>query len=261
MTRLFDRYDDAALAHLFGEAGIWERLAARGFSRWAVAVTERGCAIPHVLLTADKDGRRHRLLDACLRRLSVPFPAPRPADEPPLDVVLVHWVREEDPTARFAADRPALLLQQHPGLGILRQAFHVAVRIADELGADGVASQPKFYHDAVIFQRSRLFLFADGGEQGRFEALQRDLAALPLREASLAVTGWCVRDECGQPLHWHPRFLMFPRSPRLTAYFHADAYAAAVAAARQTSHYAVDRDAVAAARAQLAPPAASAGPV
>lgn len=252
MTRLFDRYDEAALARLFGEAGIWDRLAARGFSRFAVAVTDSGRALPHVLLTADKNHGRHLLLDACLRRVTVPFPAPGTADEEPLDLVLVQWVREEDPTAQFAADRPPLLLQHHPGLGILRQAFHVVVRIAAELGADGVASQPKYYHDAVIFQRSRLFLFADGAEQGRFEALQRDLAALPLREASLAVTGWSVRDERDRPLHWQPGLLMFPLSCRLTAHFHADAYAAAVSAARQASGFAVDRDAVAGARAELA---------
>jgi len=257
MSRLFDRYDSAAFARMFQEVGVFESLSAKGFSGFAVAVDDTGLAIPHVRLSAEKAGHRHRLLDACLRRVVVPV-AGRDGDRArhiapggPLDLLFVQWVREEDPTAPFAAGRPPLPLQNHPGLGVLRRAFRVAVRIASELGTDGVASQPKFFHDAVIFYRSRLFLFLDGREQGRFEALQRDLNGLPLRDATVAVAGWCVRDEREQVVRWRPGYQVFPISPRLAAHFHAPQYAADVAAARGASRFRIDADALAAARLQL----------
>jgi hypothetical protein len=158
----------------------------------------------------------------------------------PLDLLLVHWVREEDPTRPFSPSRPPLPLQEHPGLGVLRRAFRVAVRMASELGVDGVGNRPKFFHDAVLFQRAPLFLFLSGVEQGRFEALRRDLAALSLRDASLAVAGWCVRDETGGGVRWDPGYLVFPLSDRLTAHFHAPGYAAAVAAGRRDARFVVD---------------------
>lgn len=254
MTRLFDRYDDAALARLFAETGVFARLRAKGFTDPAVAILGGGLALPRVLLSARKDGCSHLLLEARLGRIRVPAPAGAAEDvaDAPLDLLLVYWVREEDPTAEFSGTRPRLPLQHHPGLGLLRQTFRVAVRLADDLGADGVASRPKFFHDAVIFHRSRLFLHLDGSEQGRFEALERDLADWSLRDASIAVAGWCVRDHAGHPVHWEPGYQLFPLSPRLTAHFHSPAYAAAVAAARARWRFHVDPAAFAAVRAQLA---------
>jgi hypothetical protein len=251
MTRLFDRYDGAALERLFAEAGVLDGLHAKGFRDCAVALLGDGLALPRVALSASKDGRSHLLLEARLGRISVPAPTGGAA-EAPLDLLLVYWVREEDPTAEFTSTRPRLPLQRYPGLGMLRRVFRVALRIAGELGADGVASRAKFFHDAVIFWRSRLFLHLDGGEQGRFEALERDLAALSLRDASVAVAGWCVRDAQGRVVRWQPGYQVFPLSPRLTAHLHSPHYAEAVAAARAACHFRIDPDALAAARAQLA---------
>jgi hypothetical protein len=253
VRRLFDRYDAPALTRLFEEVGVLAALRAKGFGGFEVDIAGATLALPHVLLRAQKDGQSHLLLDACLRRIVIG------EDQlcefglsiaGPLDVLLVQWVREEDPTAAFGRERPPLPLQSHPGLGVLRRAFRIAVRIAADLGVDGVANQPKFFHDAVIFQHSRLFLFLDGREQGRFEALRGDLDALSLRDASLAVAGWCVRDNCDRVVRWEPGYQIFPVSARLTAYFHSARYAADVAAARQASAFRIDAGAFASARAQ-----------
>jgi hypothetical protein len=252
VSRLFDRYDPPALGRLFEEAGVLEALRAKGFGGFEVAIADTGVVVPHVLLRAHKAGQPYLLLDACLRRIAL---AERDASASgltvtgPLDLLLVHWVRAEDPTAAFAHERPPLPLQTHPGLGVLRRAFRVAMHIAADLGTDGVASRPKFFHDAVIFHRSRLFLFLDGREQGRFEALRRDLSALSLQQATLAVAGWCVRGEGDRVLRWNPGYQIFPVSERLTAHFHSPRYAADVAEARHTSHFRVDGAAFADARA------------
>jgi len=114
-----------------------------------------------------------------------------------------------------------------------------------------VASVPKFFHDAVIFYRSRFFLFLDSVEQGRFEALLRDLADLPLGDATLAVLAGAVRDAAGTVVRWTPGYQVFPLSPALAGYFHAAQYANQVTAAFDGHRFAVDREAVWRARSML----------
>ena len=240
---LLDHYDAAALGRLFAEAGIIDALCRKGFTQIEVRVDAVGRALPHALLFAAKDGTRYLLLDACVGEAVVRpayFAARGFAIERPVDVAVVHWVREEDPTVGFTAEHPPLPLQEHPGLGVLRSTFRVITRIAAELQKDGVVSVPKFFHDAVIFYRSRLFLFLDGTEQGRFEALMRDLAALRIGDASLAIAGGQVRDAQGAVTAWAPGYQVFPLSPPLTAYFHSAPYAAQVAAALACRRFTVD---------------------
>lgn len=258
MTLLFERFDEEALMRRFDEAGVLAVLRAKGFEDFAVAVVQTDPAVPHIQLRGGKGGREHLLLDACLRRLILRAACllePEEEEEArrPLDLLLVHWVREEDPTSSFSSERPALPLQNHPGLGVLRRAFRVALAIAQDLGVDGIANRPKFFHDAAIFHHSRLFLFLDGREQGRFEAMVRDLEGLPLRDASLAVAGWCVREPAGAAVHWQPGLQVFPLTPRLTRHFHSAEYAAEVEAMRAASRFVIDQGALAVVRAELAP--------
>ena len=243
MDKMLDRYDATALRRLFDDAGIIEALERKGFGTVDVVVESSGRALPHALLFAHKAGRRFLLLDACVgeARVQPAFFAQRGyLIEQPVELVVVHWVREEDPTASFAADRPPLPLQQHPGLGVLRQAFRVIAHIAADLGKDGVASVPKFFHDAVIFYHSRLFLFLDGEEQGRFEALTRDLRHLTLAKASLALASGAVRSSDGRPAQWVAGYQVFPLSPRLAAYFHSGQYTAHVDSGLADCRFSVD---------------------
>jgi hypothetical protein len=231
IDKVLDRYDATTLRRLFEEAGVVGALERKGFTDLEVVVEGAGRALPHALLFGHKAGAQLLLLDACVGEATVQpaFFARRDyLMERPIELAVVHWVREEDPTAAFATDRPPLPLQDHPGLGVLRLAFRVIVRIATDLGKDGVGSVPKFYHDAAIFLHSRLFLFLDGREQGRFEALARDLRHLRLGDASLAVLSGAVRDAHGLVAEWMPGYQVLPLSPSLTAYFHSGQYTARV---------------------------------
>jgi hypothetical protein len=251
VTPVLQRYDAQAMRQRCARAGLLERLQRKGFDAIEVVVDEAVGSLPHTRLLARKGGRSHLLLDACLleavvRPESAAFGAYRVQKS--VELLVVHWVREQDPTMPFGADRPPLPLQKHPGLGVLRDAFHVAVGIAADLRKDGVASVPKFFHDAFIFFRSRLFLFLDGREQGRFEALVRDLRGLPLGDRSLALAGWCVRDTAGAVVRWTPGYQVFPESGVLTAYFHSVEYQAAVDRGLQESRFRYDVEALAEAR-------------
>ena len=230
-ARLLGRYDAATLRTLFADAGVLRILEDRGFTDLEVAVDGTGSTVSHALLFGRKDGDRYELIDAILVEATIPPPLLTPGTglDRGLDLAVVYWLRQEDPTRPFVDSRPALPLQRHPGLGVLRRAFRVAVQMAGALGKDGVGNLPKFFHDAVIFFHSRLFLFLDGEEQGRLEALVRDLSPLSLGDASIAIIGGCVRDARGAVVQWRPGIQVFPISAALTAYFHSPEYAAAVA--------------------------------
>lgn len=242
-SKLFGRYDAAHLGRLFNEEGVYEILGQRGFHGFEVTLRVPEYGISHTALHAVRRGRRVRLLDACVTEAAV-----RPetfgrigfALNRPVELLSVFWVREEDPTREFEPGRLPLPLQRYPGLGVLREVFRVVVRVAREIGKDGVACVPKFFHDAVIFYRSRLFLFLDPAEEGRFEALMRDLAHLPIGTASLALIFGSVTGAEGRVAAWESALQVFPLSDDLCAYFNSGAYTARVDEAVGRNRFSVD---------------------
>jgi hypothetical protein len=240
VTELFGRYDGAAMLAMLDEAGVIAALARRGFRDAAVEFAASEGPPVHTKVTALKQGTRHILIDACftdvhLDRKSLDSFAIDGLDE--LDLLVVYWLREQDPTASFDAEHPRLPLQEHPGLGVLRRAFQVVVRMARELGRDGVAALPKFYHDAALFYHSRLFLFLAARDQGRFEAMARDFEGLPLGEASLALVRDLVRDEGGGLVRWQTSLQVMPLSERLVGVFHSPAWQEACSATLESHRF------------------------
>lgn len=240
MSKVLGNYDAPALLALLQEYGVGRVLRSRGFLGPDLAIDDRTGALINLRLYGWKRGVRYLLLEAALREGSADL---TPTDAHAIesaDLLVVQWVKEQDPTAHFTADHPRLPLQEHPGLGVLRRVFRVALHIGRDLGRDGVASYPKYPHDAAIFYRSRLFLFADPSEQGRFVAMLRDLGDLSLRDISLAVIGGCVRREDGRgdtTLSWHPGLQVFPLSRRLADYFNSVEYARRVEEAAKARHW------------------------
>ena len=225
---LLSRFDRCDIERRFAKVGLLDAVASKGFSELRVSIDDTGTGVPHVRLHGAKQGRQLLLLDACLSEAVVrePFFEKRGFSVTrPLELAVAFWVREQDPTVPFSAARPPLPLQEHPGLGVLPYAFRVIRDIAVELGKDGIAAVPKYFHDAYIFYHSRLFLFLDGREQGRFQRLLVDLAALPLGHASLAMLDGHVRDEEGRAVLWSPGYQVCPLGDQLTAYFNSGEYA------------------------------------
>lgn len=231
-AKLLGRFDATAIDARFAEAGFYAALANRGFDGFHVELEQPSSGLPHLRLSAVKEGARWQLLDTCITEMVVErgFFAERgfPCDAP-IELLTVYWLRQEDPTARFTGLRAALPLQRHPGLGVLRQGFEMVLGLARELGRDGVVCTPKFFHDAVIFYRSRLMVFLDPVQQGRFVALMRDLRPLPIGAASMLLIGGGVRDGKGEVTGWEGGLQVMPLSGRLCDYLNSSGYAAAVA--------------------------------
>lgn len=164
---------------------------------------------------------------ARLERGGAPPPG-RPEGFPRVDLLVIDWILLQDPGRPFPPGRRALPGQRHPGLGLGREVLASIVAAARRLEAKGVVAVPQYYHAAVLYHRS--FAFIDPVEEGRFQALARDLAGLSFEEAAFAVHEGRVRDATfDRPLAWRGTEMTMPLCDEIRGYLSSAAYIDAAA--------------------------------
>ena len=95
---------------------------------------------------------------------------------------------------------------------------------------------PAYFHNARFY--SPPFSFLAAAEQGRFEALVRDLAALEVAAASAAVDeGRVIEEPSGEVVRWRPGDMLAPLSAAVREYVGSREYAQAVAGSRETRRF------------------------
>jgi hypothetical protein len=232
--RFLGRLDAADLRRDLDEAGILSGLSERGY--------------PAVSLRIGVEGEEHRLrvlapglaaplVDLRVAESSALFQGPPrlPLGLEVLSFLAVISLVLQDPRAEYAADRPRMPGQAHPGLGRFVRVLDRLRAWAEDWGKDGLVAFPPHFHVAVWLGRS--LRFVSPRRQGRFEALRRDLAALRLAEASWAVEQGRVADETGQAARWEPGEMVAPLAPDLRGYLESEAYARAVGEARDAARF------------------------
>ena len=115
--------------------------------------------------------------------------------------LFVNWLSLRNPRDRFKPQRPQLPGQEVPGLGLAREMSQMLTLMARRLVLDGVAFRPSWYH--MAFAARHTARFVSPARQGRFLALVRDVAHLPLLEVTHALADGRVRLN-GQPYNWEP---------------------------------------------------------
>jgi len=231
------RLDAAALERELKEAEILSGLAERGYASVRIRTSlESG---EHRLRILPLGGITP-LLDLRLTEASTFLKDPRMSrlGLEVLSFLSMNWLTLQDPRRPFTADRPALPGQEHPGLGLSRRVYSRLLVWAEDWGKDGLLNFPEYYHNASIYAPA--FRFLAPVRQGRFEALRRALADLPLAEASRAVHEGRVRDEAaGGPFLWQPAEMVAATSTDVRLYLASPDYQAAVAEARKRSRFAL----------------------
>ena len=186
--RLLGFYTKEGIEYALHHYGILSHLSRLGYERFRVEVDSDATG-DRVRLFAWAAQREHLLME-CVLDIE---------DAGDARVLYVHWLLLQDPRAEFSARRPALPSQRHPGLGLAREAGELLTRIAQRLDLEGVAFRPASYHLAYAARgRCR---FVEPARQGRFEAMVRDLEAVPLLEATSAVAEGRVLMN-GEPYTW-----------------------------------------------------------
>jgi acetoin utilization deacetylase AcuC-like enzyme len=156
--------------------GIFQHLARLGYRNFRMTFDrEGGGERVRLLGTADDLAGEQLLVELIVEKrrcLGVP-------------VLYVHWFSLRHPRAHFSERRPRLPGQDVPGLGLAQEAGTMLARMAIRLGLGGVVFRPSNYH--VAYTSRKGFAFVQPERQGRFEALERDLAGYPLATATQLV--------------------------------------------------------------------------
>jgi len=170
---LLGYYTRSGLEHALYRYGVLDHLTRLGYDHFQVQF-DRANPGERLRLFALSGGKEELLLEFVYERRRI---AGR-------ELLYVHWASLRNPRARFSDQRPQLPGQEVPGLGLAREAGEMTALMARRLGLAGVAFRPAWYHTA--FGARHNFAFVDPLRQGRFEAMVRDLAGLPLRDSTLA---------------------------------------------------------------------------
>jgi hypothetical protein len=229
------RFDAAALAREFREAGIFARLASRGYEDVELRTEKTGGEHRLRVLAS---GESEALIDLRLveeSRLTSSL-VPVPGGMHVLSVLSIQWLEMQDPRASFTLERPQLPGQRHPGLRLTRPLILRIHAWATAWGKDAVLNVPEYFHNAVFYAGAYRFLSA--ARQGRFEALRRDLAGLSVAAASAAVEAGCVMEEpAGRPFLWEAGEMVSPLSEPVRGYLESSPWRSAAMAARDASHF------------------------
>jgi hypothetical protein len=212
--RLFlGRLTADALQRELDDASIPGFLATRGFAETRVGV-DVADGEHRLRVASAEDGAL--LVELRLAEMTTPLPEPlRLGGLEALHVLAVLWVSLQNPRAAFTPDRPRLPGQDHPGLGVGRRLYALLRAWGERWGKDALLNVPEHYHNALFYAAQ--FRFLDPVEQGRFEALRRDLAGLRVAEASFAIEEGRVREEpAGRAFAWDPGAMVAPITPRLS---------------------------------------------
>lgn len=201
---LFGRYDAAQVRELMERAGMFRKLSEIGFREPLLALS---CADPseqRICLYAGEEKRDRLLLEIRMQLMN--FHPRKPigpfTEESSFRMLVLLWLVLSNPDGEFSLERPRLPGQQRPGLGILGEALSLLSSFSRELAVDGTLDVPEHYHTALFY--SRVFHYLDPAVEGRFQAIARDLAGVPLALASDAIRKGCLFDRStGSPLPWN----------------------------------------------------------
>ena len=191
--KLLDRYTAEAVEYALDRFGILPHLRRLGYDRLRVVLDgDRNADRLRILGSAA--GAEHLLVECVLAREPIAG----------VEMLYVHWLTLRNPLAAFSGDRRKMPGQEVPGLGMAREAGEVLIRIAMRLNLMGLAFRPAWYHTAYA---GRYYLrFVDPARQGRFEALMRDLAGVPMLAATTALAeGKVLMD--GRPYTWEANLM------------------------------------------------------
>jgi acetoin utilization deacetylase AcuC-like enzyme len=185
---LLGYYTAGGLEHGLYRYGVLEFLERIGYGPFRVEI-DRAAPGDRARVYGEASGTEHLLVELVLQRKRVAG----------TEMLLVHWLTLRNPLARFSPARPPLPGQEVPGLGLARELGELLALVARRLALGGVAFRPAHFH--VAYAARHNFSFVESAREGRFEALVRDLAHLPLGEATRAIDAGRVRLG-GAPYAW-----------------------------------------------------------
>jgi hypothetical protein len=215
----------------FERYGFFQLLRDRGFE----PVFDADVSDPdqHTLRIWDREPKPEKLLielQVGFRHLALP-------DDADCRFLFVNWLLMQNPRAAFPPGRPPFPGQDHPGLGLFPHFGYLLRLMAIRLACDGLLNHPTYFHNGVLY--GRISHFVDPHREGRFRALERDLAHLDLAAATATLQEGRVRTDGGEVVSWEASDQVAPMTNKARAYFASDAYRETVARVMDATRYEV----------------------
>jgi hypothetical protein len=213
--------------------GFLQLLRDKGFENLLLSVDTSDASRHTLRIHFDQQDAEHLLIEMVLgfRPLRLP-------DATEGRMLSIEWLLMQDPREGFPSDRPPLPDQRYPGLGLFRWQGELLRLMGTRLGCDGLMNNPAQFHNAVLYGRAMKLV--DPVDEGRFRALERDLADLSLRDASSAVDMGRVRQVDGNTFQWQGRPQVLAITLPMQAYFERDHYLSTVEHVRDSTRFLVD---------------------
>jgi hypothetical protein len=126
----------------------------------------------------------------------------------------VEWILAQDPYKNFESPLYPLPGQDHPGLGVGRSLFRLLLLLARYLEIRGIVATPHYFHNAVLYFRTRAFFFSDPESMARFLSLLKVLRKRSFWEMAWMVERKVVYPEGGRaPYRYYPKEMIYPFYP------------------------------------------------
>ncbi|MCB9676839.1 MAG: hypothetical protein H6737_17120 [Alphaproteobacteria bacterium] len=197
-SRFLKHYTRHGMELVLDRYGIYDALRRMGFGDLELEMET--ASMPHrIRLWGVWSGRREKLVD-----LTVAF---RGVED--WKTLFIEWLEMKDPRTPLDSSR-ALPGQERGGLGLAREIASMLEVATRRLHLDGLSFVPSHYHVAWIGRTHACF--ADPVQRGRFRAMRKYFAGVPLHEASAAV-GHGLPTEDGELIGWKPSIMVRALDP------------------------------------------------
>jgi hypothetical protein len=202
-------YDEVGLQHVLQAYALSPKLTAMGLDPLHIAITSDD-PFHHALQLQLPDGVP--VMDLRLHLCCTRLPGIKGAILGRIDVVVVEWLRMQNPHARFTAARPRLPGQTYPGTGLGRDVLQLLVLMCERIHRDAMITLPEHYHQNEMYQRIGFMPLSPDDDVNRVRGCT---SALSLAERAWACERGFVRRDDGSAFVHHPRELLLPIHPRI----------------------------------------------
>jgi len=238
-TGLFmDYYTPKGLEIALERYGFLEMIRERGFDGLLLWFNTDDPERQIMRIHHDQRDPDHLLVELVVRFRTLVTPPDAVADgaDQSFRMVSIEWLLMQNPREPFSLERRRFPGQQHPGLGLGRWMVELLRMMAERLDCTGLMNTPQHYHNAYLYSKQMLCFRPQ--DQGRLEAMKRDLGHLLLVETSIAIDEARLRNaDTGEVVEWEGPAQVMPVNPSLNAYFARPGYVNAVAASRERYHF------------------------